>query len=153
MLPEFNRFRRRPLARQARLCLGLAPLTLYLVALTLVPVVSTLMSSLQTPQGEWGLGAYRAIVSHYQFGEAVANTLMVTALGLSLELVLGLAAALVLAGGSSALGLGADSLAGAARSADDRGGLGNALHIRHGRLPERGAVQAGVNRSAHRLDR
>ena len=104
MLPEFNRFRRRPLARRARLCLGLAPLTLYLVALTLVPVVSTLMSSLQTPQGEWGLDAYRAIVSHYQFGEAVANTLMVTALGLSLELVLGLAAALVLAGGSSALG-------------------------------------------------
>jgi len=72
---------------------------LYLAALTVVPVFSTLLSSLQTPQGDWGLGAYRAIVSHYQFGEAVANTLMVTALGLGLELALGLAAALALAGG------------------------------------------------------
>jgi len=72
---------------------------LYLAALTVVPVFSTLLSSLQTPQGDWGLGAYRTIVSHYQFGEAVANTLMVTALGLGLELALGLAAALALAGG------------------------------------------------------
>jgi len=100
----FDKSRLHPWRRYAGLCLGLAPLTLYLVALTLVPVVSTLLLSLQTPQGEWGLGAYRAITSHYQFGEAVANTLLVTALGLSLELALGLAAALALAGGGRALG-------------------------------------------------
>ena len=104
MPPEFNRLRRRSLTRRAWLCLGLAPLTLYLAALTIVPVVSTLLSSMQSPQGDWGLGAYRTIVSHYQFGEAVANTLMVTALGLGLELALGLAAALALAGGGRALG-------------------------------------------------
>lgn len=84
--------------------LGLAPLTLYLAALTLVPVISTLLLSLKTPQGDWGLAAYRAITSHYQFGEAVANTLLVTALSLSLELALGLAAALALAERRRALG-------------------------------------------------
>ncbi|MDE0206972.1 MAG: ABC transporter permease, partial [Candidatus Tectomicrobia bacterium] len=60
MPPEFNQLRRRSLTRRAWLCLGLAPLTLYLAALTVVPVFSTLLSSLQTPQGDWGLGAYRA---------------------------------------------------------------------------------------------
>ena len=104
MLPEFNRLRRRSLKRRAWLCLGLAPLTLYLAALTLIPLASTLLSSLQSPQGNWGLGAYRAIVSHYQFGEAVVNTLMVTFLGLSLELALGLGAALALAGRGMTLG-------------------------------------------------
>ena len=92
------------MTRRAWLLLGLAPLTLYLAALTLVPLVSTLLSSLQSPQGDWGLGAYRAIISHYQFGEAVTNTLMVTFLGLSLEMALGLAAALALAGGGKAVG-------------------------------------------------
>ena len=62
VLPAFNTPRRRSLTRYAGLCLGLAPLTLYLAALTLVPVISTLLLSLQTPQGEWGLGAYRAII-------------------------------------------------------------------------------------------
>ena len=116
--------------------IGLAPLTLYLAALTLVPVVSTLLLSLQSPQGDWGLGAYRAITSHYQFGEAVANTLLVTALGLSLELALGLAAALALAERRRALGWVRVAVAGAVGSADHRRRLGDARHIRHRRLPE-----------------
>ena len=153
MLPEFNRPRRRSLTRRAWLCLGLVPLTLYLAALTLVPVVSTLLSSLRTPQGNWGLGAYRAITSHYQFGEAVANTLMVTALGLTLELALGLAAALALAGGGRVLGwarvallvpLGVPTIVAASAMRYVFG---------HRRLSERGALPAGVDRSAHRLDR
>jgi len=73
--------------------LGLAPLALYLGAFTLVPVVSTLVLSFRTPEGQWGLGAFRALAAHYQFGDAVVNTLAITGLGLVMELSLGLAAA------------------------------------------------------------
>ena len=72
--------------------LGLAPLTLYLGAFTVVPVVSTLVLSFRTPEGDWGLGAFHALAAHYQFGEAVVNTLAITGLGLVIELSLGLAA-------------------------------------------------------------
>jgi ABC-type sugar transport system permease subunit len=78
--------------------LGLVPLALYLGAFTLVPVVSTLVLSFRTPEGHWGLGAFRTLAAHYQFGEAVVNTLAITGLGLLIELSLGLAAAMVLAG-------------------------------------------------------
>jgi trehalose transport system permease protein len=81
-----------------RYLLGLAPIILYLGALTLVPVVSTLVLSVRAPEGHWGLGAFRAIMAHYQFGEAVVNTLAITGVGLALELCLGLAAAMALAG-------------------------------------------------------
>jgi hypothetical protein len=63
--------------------LGLAPLALYLGAFTLVPVVSTLVLSFRTPEGQWGLGAFRALAAHYQFGDAVVNTLAITGLGLA----------------------------------------------------------------------
>jgi trehalose transport system permease protein len=85
--------------------LGLAPLTLYLAAFTLIPVVSTLVLSLQDADGNWGFGAFQAIGSHYQFGEAVVNTLVITGLGLGLELCLGLATALTLASRFQAQGL------------------------------------------------
>ena len=78
--------------------LGLAPLVLYLGPFTLVPVVSTLVLSFHTPAGHWGLGAFRALAAHYQFSEAVVNTLAITGLGLLIELSLGLAAAVALAG-------------------------------------------------------
>jgi trehalose transport system permease protein len=77
--------------------LGLVPLTLYLGVFTLVPVVSTLVLSFRTSEGQWGLGAFRTLAAHYQFGEAVVNTLAITGLGLVMELSLGLAAALALA--------------------------------------------------------
>jgi trehalose transport system permease protein len=80
-----------------RSLLGLVPITLYLGALTLVPLLSTLWLSLAGPGG-LTLEYYREIAGRYQFGEAVGNTLGITAVGLSLELVLGLAAALTLAG-------------------------------------------------------
>ncbi|MEE9147834.1 MAG: sugar ABC transporter permease [Candidatus Tectomicrobia bacterium] len=85
--------------------LGLVPLTLYLFAFTLIPVVSTFWLSVHNPSGGWGLEAFRTITSHYQFGEAVANTLIVTGLGLGLELVLGLTAALALASHHRAQGV------------------------------------------------
>ena len=81
---------------KARILLGLAPLTLYLVAFTLVPVASTFVLSLSAPGGGITLEHFRRIAGHYQFGQAVVNTLGITAIGLSLELGLGLVAALAL---------------------------------------------------------
>ena len=80
-----------------RSLLGLAPIALYLAGLTLVPVASTLWFSVAGPDGGFTLEHFRKIAAHYQFGEAVVNTLGITAVGLSLELALGLAAALILA--------------------------------------------------------
>ena len=67
------------------------PSLLYMGVFTLVPVVSTPVLSFRTPEGHWRLGAFRALAAHYQFGEAVVNTLAITALGLLIELSLGLA--------------------------------------------------------------
>lgn len=60
--------------------LCLVPLVLYLGVFTLAPVVSTLILSFRTPEGHWGLGAFRTLAAHYQFGEAVVNTLIITGL-------------------------------------------------------------------------
>jgi trehalose transport system permease protein len=81
-----------------RSLLGLAPIALYLAGLTLAPLISTLWLSLTGPDGRITLEPFRDIAARYQFGEAVVNTLGITAVGLSLELVLGLAAALALVG-------------------------------------------------------
>ena len=77
--------------------IGLAPITLYLLGFTLVPVVSTLWLSVASENAGITLEYFRRIASHYQFGEAVVNTFAITAVGLALELGLGLAAALALA--------------------------------------------------------
>ena len=70
-----------------------------------MPVVSTLVLSFRTSEGDWGLGAFRALAAHYQFGEAVMNMLAITGLGLVIELSLGLAAAAALASRFRAQGL------------------------------------------------
>jgi trehalose transport system permease protein len=85
--------------------LGLIPLVLYLAAFTLTPVVSTFLLSLRDSEGRWGFGAFYAISSHYQFGEAVVNTLVISGLGLGLELCLGLATAVALVGRFRAQGV------------------------------------------------
>jgi trehalose transport system permease protein len=85
--------------------LGLAPLILYLAAFTLLPVLSTLVLSFKNTDGSWGLEAFRTMSTHYQFGEAVVNTLVITGLGLTLEVGLGLALALLLARRFPAQGL------------------------------------------------
>lgn len=77
---------------------GLLPLALYLAGFTVVPVASTLALSVSAPGGGITLEHFRRIAGHYQFGEAVVNTLAVTGIGLALELLLGLAAALALIG-------------------------------------------------------
>jgi trehalose transport system permease protein len=77
---------------------GLLPLALYLAGFTVVPVASMLALSVSAPGGGITLEHFRRIAGHYQFGEAVVNTLAVTGIGLALELLLGLAAALALIG-------------------------------------------------------
>ena len=85
--------------------LGMAPFVLYLGTFTVVPVVSTLVLSFRTSEGDWGLGAFSAVAAHYQFGEAVVNTLAITGLGLAMELSLGLVAAMALVSRFRAQGL------------------------------------------------
>ncbi len=85
--------------------LGLAPLTIYLIAFTMMPVLSTLVMSLRTPAGNWGLNAFRTIGAHFQFSEAVVNTLVITGVSLGLELCLGLALAVSLSGRWRAQGM------------------------------------------------
>ncbi|OGB94460.1 MAG: hypothetical protein A3H39_15460 [candidate division NC10 bacterium RIFCSPLOWO2_02_FULL_66_22] len=77
---------------------GLLPLALYLAGFTVVPVASTLLLSVSAPGGGITLDHFRRIAGHYQFGEAVVNTVAVAGIGLALELLLGLAAALALIG-------------------------------------------------------
>ena len=82
---------------RVRPLLGLLPLALYLFGLTLVPVFSTLVLSVTTPEGGMTLEYFCRIASDYQFGQAVTNTLAMTGIGLTLELVVGLGTALALA--------------------------------------------------------
>ena len=84
---------------------GLVPLVVYLSAFTLAPVVSTLLLGFRDSKGHWGLAAFRTIAAHYQFNDAIVNTLAITGLGLSLKLGLGLVAAVILAGRLRAQGL------------------------------------------------
>jgi trehalose transport system permease protein len=81
---------------KSRYLLGLAPLVLYLFAFTFMPVVSTLLLAFRDAESNWSLRAFATIGSHYLFGEAVANTLVITGVSLSVELTLGLALAVVL---------------------------------------------------------
>jgi trehalose transport system permease protein len=83
---------------KARALLGLLPLAAYLSCLTVAPVASTLVMSATAPDIGITLEHFRRIVTDYQFGEAVINTLVITGIGLTLELLLGLGAALALAG-------------------------------------------------------
>lgn len=78
--------------------LGLLPLALYLGGFTLVPVASTLALSLTATGGGITLEHFRRIAGHYQFNQAAVNTLAITGIGLTLEVGLGLAAALALTG-------------------------------------------------------
>ncbi|MGE5598503.1 MAG: carbohydrate ABC transporter permease [Bacteroidota bacterium] len=70
----------------------LAPLVLCTLSLTLVPIGQTIVLSLsRRTTGELPvLDNYRAIVGADQFGEALFNTIFLTLVGLSLELLVGL---------------------------------------------------------------
>jgi trehalose transport system permease protein len=74
------------------------PLVIYVVLLTLAPIVDTFRISLSGTRGEAfpSAAAYRAIYESEVFRTAVINTIIVALLSLTLELVVGLATAMAL---------------------------------------------------------
>jgi len=76
----------------------LAPLLLYLLGFTLIPIASaTILAFTDAGSGSFpSLASFAEILSHFQFREAVFNTLFITLVGLTLELMLGLGLALLL---------------------------------------------------------
>lgn len=89
----------RPWFRKHRFELALtAPLILYVLLLTLAPIVDTIRLSLSGARGTSfpSLGNYRDVFDQEVFRTAVKNTVIVALLSLALELSIGLAVALTL---------------------------------------------------------
>jgi trehalose transport system permease protein len=78
--------------------LFLAPLALYVLGLSLAPLLQTIALSFEDAATGTlpTLAHYRTLGGHFQFWDAVTNTLVITLAGLSLECGLGLAMALCL---------------------------------------------------------
>jgi trehalose transport system permease protein len=76
----------------------LIPLLLYLLGFTLIPIVhATILAFTSYLNGNFpSLANFAYIFSHFQFKEAVFNTLFITFVGLTLELLLGFGLALLL---------------------------------------------------------
>ncbi|MFC1571084.1 carbohydrate ABC transporter permease [Candidatus Margulisiibacteriota bacterium] len=76
----------------------LLPLLIYLLGFTLWPILhATFLAFTDYLNGNFpALTNFKYIFSHFQFREAVFNTLFITIVGLSLELILGLGLALLL---------------------------------------------------------
>jgi len=76
----------------------LFPLLAYLLGFTLIPIGHATILAFSDPwSGAFpSLASFENIFGHFQFKEAVFNTLFITVVGLSLELVLGLGLALLL---------------------------------------------------------
>ncbi|MFH1386550.1 MAG: sugar ABC transporter permease [bacterium] len=72
------------------------PLFLYLFGFTLLPILSALrLSFMEKGTETYTLGNYFWLFQHFQFNEAVINTITITILALILELALGLGIALL----------------------------------------------------------
>lgn len=76
----------------------LTPLVLYIIGLTFVPIFNTILMSFQDPlTKEFGtLDNYKYIFGRPEFKDAFKNTLLITAIGLTLEMTFGLIIALML---------------------------------------------------------
>ncbi len=74
------------------------PLLIYLLGFTLLPIAhATILAFTNYLNGNFpSLGNFAYIFHHFQFKEAVFNTLFITLVGLTLELVVGLGLALLL---------------------------------------------------------
>jgi trehalose transport system permease protein len=73
------------------------PLVGYIVLLTIVPVFYVIYLSLVDPSAhKFTLHHYREIIFHFQFRQALFNTLFITFVGLFFELCLGMVMALIL---------------------------------------------------------
>ncbi|MGE5591191.1 MAG: carbohydrate ABC transporter permease [Bacillota bacterium] len=77
--------------------LAVLPLSLYIFGFTLLPVFRTIRLGLtDAVTGAFTLAHYRELFSHGQFGQALTNTVVITLLGLTFELLVGLVLALIL---------------------------------------------------------
>lgn len=74
----------------------LLPLAAYVFGFTLLPVLRSIVFGFTTAAGKFTLENYRVLFANSQFLVAVKNTLAITAIGLSLELTVGLGLALIL---------------------------------------------------------
>lgn len=74
----------------------LVPLAAYIFGFTLVPVVRSIMMGFANEAGTFTLDNYRALFQNGQFRQALINTLAITALGLTFQLVVGLGLAVML---------------------------------------------------------
>lgn len=75
----------------------LLPLFLYVLGMTMLPVLQNILYSFQAPTGAFpSLDSYRQVFDTYRFTEALRNTLIISLLSVTLELVLGLGFALML---------------------------------------------------------
>jgi len=88
----------RPLKKYSLEIVLLLPMLAYLLGFTLLPVMNSIYLSLFDSSGLAfpSSGSYGYIISHFQFKEALINTLVIVFAGLTLEFFLGLAMALVL---------------------------------------------------------
>lgn len=74
----------------------LLPLVAYIFGFTLVPVARSIAMGFSNEAGGFTLENYRALFQNGQFRQALTNTLAITAMGLTLQLVVGLGLALLL---------------------------------------------------------
>ncbi|WP_052326498.1 ABC transporter permease subunit [Halobacteroides halobius] len=73
------------------------PLVAYILGFTLTPVLRSIMLGFQDPQtGQFTLEHYRYLFNKADFIEAFLNTIGITAVGLTIEMSLGLVLALIL---------------------------------------------------------
>lgn len=74
----------------------LLPLAAYVFGFTLLPVLRSITYGFTTTAGAFTLENYRVLFANSQFLAAMRNTLLITAIGLSLEMTIGLGLALIL---------------------------------------------------------
>jgi trehalose transport system permease protein len=78
----------------------ITPLFVYVFGTTLLPVFASILLGFQNPPRGGGfpsLESYKLVLQDYQFVSAFTNTLIVTFMGVSMELVLGLVVAMMMA--------------------------------------------------------
>lgn len=83
-----------------------APLTLYILFFMLVPVLQSIyLSFVKKGTRDVTLANYDDVISHSQFQDAVVNTIGITIMGVSMEMVIGMIIALMLARGFRGRGI------------------------------------------------
>jgi trehalose transport system permease protein len=78
----------------------ITPLFVYVFGTTLLPVFASILLGFQNPPRGGGfptLESYRMVIDNYQFVSAFTNTLVVTFTSVSMELILGLVVAMIMA--------------------------------------------------------